>query len=245
LTLFIGIDDTDNLETRGTGFHARSLGMSLQHAGLFRLHSITRHQLLADKRIPFTSHNSSACLFGEATSPPKDIEMHCGEFLLSHSAHDSDAGLCIASILQITPAIRDFGFRAKKEILTLEEAHKLAHDTGLILKGFLNTRLGMIGSLAAVGLRSSCSDGRLLWTKHLRESSGTFSAAEYSVHTDIQRIIDLEKNPVPADATIFINDWSRPVMFEGFITLFVEKSSENELYHYQSASKEFIKSISE
>jgi hypothetical protein len=245
LTLFIGIDDTDNLESRGTGFQARSLGMSLQQAGLFKLHSITRHQLLADRRIPFTSHNSSACLNGEAFGTLHEIETHCGEFLVAHSAHDSDAGLCLAFPDQVTPAIQNFGERAKKEILAMEEAQSLAREAGIILEGFLNTRLGIIGSLAAVGLRSCCHDGRLLWTKNLRESTGIFNAAQYCNHTDIERIIEIDRSPVHLNASILVHEWSRPVMYKGSITLFVEKSVENELYHYQSASKEFIKSISE
>ena len=62
---YIGIDDTDNLESRGTGHRARQLGTGLQNAGIARLISITRHQLLVHKDIPYTSHNSSACLLIE------------------------------------------------------------------------------------------------------------------------------------------------------------------------------------
>ena len=62
ITLLIGIDDTDNLETRGTGFRARQLASGLQASALATTHGITRHQLLVDPRIPYTSHNSSACL---------------------------------------------------------------------------------------------------------------------------------------------------------------------------------------
>ena len=62
IDLLIGIDDTDNLDTRGTGYRARTLAQGLVDAGLAAVHGITRHQLLVDPRIPYTSHNSSACL---------------------------------------------------------------------------------------------------------------------------------------------------------------------------------------
>ena len=58
----IGIDDTDNLESRGTGFRARQLGGRLAEAGLGKVRGITRHQLFVHPSIPYTSHNSSACL---------------------------------------------------------------------------------------------------------------------------------------------------------------------------------------
>jgi hypothetical protein len=72
--IFIGIDDTDNLETRGTGYQARTLGQSLSEAGLFEMRTVTRHQLLVDRRIPFTSHNSSACLAGICKGSLDDLK---------------------------------------------------------------------------------------------------------------------------------------------------------------------------
>ena len=60
--VYIGIDDTDNPDTRGTGFRARQLVDRLHDRDMARTVGVTRHQLLVDDRIPYTSHNSSACL---------------------------------------------------------------------------------------------------------------------------------------------------------------------------------------
>ena len=46
--LLIGIDDTDNLESRGTGYRARMLARHLGEAQLGTVTGITRHQLLVD-----------------------------------------------------------------------------------------------------------------------------------------------------------------------------------------------------
>ena len=242
---FIGIDDTDNLETRGTGHQARTLGLSLAEAGLFRLETVTRHQLLVDRAIPFTSHNSSACLAGEMMAAPALIAEHCREFLIRESAFDADAGLCIATEDQTGIRIKEFGDRAKKEILTMEEAISLAAGHGIYLDGFLNTRLGMIGSLAAVGLRSRGNDGRLLWTRNLRETTGIFRIGEYLALTGIDRAITPGGSTVPGNARVNITGWCRPVMKDGQVTLFVEETEIINLYEYESASKEFIKGISE
>ncbi len=48
----IGIDDTDNLESRGTGHRVRWLGDLLAREDLADIKGITRHQLLVDPRIP-------------------------------------------------------------------------------------------------------------------------------------------------------------------------------------------------
>ena len=77
----IGIDDTDNLESRGTGHLARQLARLLESAisGL-RIGSITRHQLLVDPRIPYTSHNSSACVQAE-------FDENCRADVISIASH--------------------------------------------------------------------------------------------------------------------------------------------------------------
>jgi hypothetical protein len=99
---FIGIDDTDNLESRGTGFRARQLAQDLQAAGIARLRGITRHQLFVSPEIPYTSHNSSACLamnVRDADLPA--VHAHCRAYLLRESADGSDAGLCVARASQV------------------------------------------------------------------------------------------------------------------------------------------------
>ena len=60
--VYIGIDDTDNLTSRGTGSRARELIELLEEKKLAKGLAVTRHQLLVDDRVPYTSHNSSACL---------------------------------------------------------------------------------------------------------------------------------------------------------------------------------------
>ena len=95
MNLLIGIDDTDNLESRGTGFRVRQLANWLAENELAIPKGITRHQLHVDPQIPYTSHNSSACLSAE-TEHVEDVWEACREYLLRESALGSDAGLCLA-----------------------------------------------------------------------------------------------------------------------------------------------------
>lgn len=245
MEIYIGIDDTDNLETRGTGHNARMLGQSLETAGLLRLRSVTRHQLLVDRRIPYTSHNSSASLTGLTDVAPDVLVRHCRDFLLATSAHDSDAGLCVATVEEISPALMEFGLRAKQRILTIEDAFNAIRGTSIYLDGYLNARIGLIGSLAAVALRAAGNDGRLLWTRNLRETTGSFAVRELLDQVDIDRAVEKDLQPVDPRAIIHIDEWCRPVMIEGMITLIAEKIDNITPYEYKSASKEYIKSITE
>lgn len=66
--ILIGLDDTDNITSRGTGNLAREIARELsRYAGL---RSVTRHQLLPDARIPCTKNNSSAAICIESEEDP-------------------------------------------------------------------------------------------------------------------------------------------------------------------------------
>lgn len=242
---YIGIDDTDNLESRGTGHRARQLGTMLEEAGIASLICITRHQLLVHKDIPYTSHNSSACLLMDC-DPAKEAELtsFCRDFLLRESAPGSDAGLCVASSAAIDKAIENWGKNAKKIVLNKPLAQELALLHNIYLEGLTGEKIGVIGALAAVGLRYAGNDGRVLWLPMLRETEGIFGAAELKNRLSVDRITTKEGTEIHNEDTIKADNWIRPVMRDNKITLIVEKPENHEEYKWQHVPKEYIKSIS-
>lgn len=242
---FIGIDDTDNLESRGTGFRARQLGTMLEEAGIAELICITRHQLLVHKDIPYTSHNSSACLLLECEKA-KEAELtdFCREFLLRESAPGSDAGLCIASSEVITLGLENWGKNAKRIVLNKALAHELALQNNIYLEGLTGEKIGVIGALAAVGLRHAGNDGRVLWLPFLRDTEGVFSAGELKKRLCVDTITTKEGTVIQPDDSIITDNWLRPVMRNKEITLIVEKTEDHGQYKWQHVPKEYIKSIS-
>lgn len=58
MQMLVSIDDTDNLESRGTGEIASLLAKLLEEREWGKAQVITRHQLLVHPDIPYTSHNS-------------------------------------------------------------------------------------------------------------------------------------------------------------------------------------------
>src|SRR5512146_1523354 len=55
--IYIGMDDTDTLQSRGTGALARQVAAEL--ARDYEVLGVIRHQLLRDRRVPCTKNNSS------------------------------------------------------------------------------------------------------------------------------------------------------------------------------------------
>lgn len=246
MSIIIGIDDTDNLESRGTGFIARQLAVFLNNKGLLQPVTVVRHQLFVSPEIPFTSHNSSASIEGELTGEWAELQQHLETFVYQHSASGSDAGICLLPVCEDNDyaEIIQWGWDAKCRVLTKSDAHILAEKTGVFLKGLTGEKIGVIGSLAAVGLRLSGNDGRLLWMKNLRETTGIFEAGDFMSLTGIDCIKTTDGVFVDKRKRISIGNWTRPVLQEKLITLYVEPVNSND-YEFQSASKQFIKDLSE
>lgn len=242
MKILIGVDDTDNLESRGTGFYSREMGRLLTEKGLGKLINVSRHQLLFDRRIPYTSHNSSACLevVGENTNELKDF---CASYLLRESAEGSDAGLCIAPFENISEEIMQWGQRAKKEIITQEEARKIAKENNVFLEGYTGTKGGIIGSLAAVGLRKAGNDGRFLLVKGMRELKGDFTISEILEKTGVEEVLSIDNKKLPPETIVYLAEWWRPVLKNNKIVIFVEPKKDDE-HGWQIVSKDYIKNIS-
>jgi len=241
----IGIDDTDNLETRGTGFRARQLGYELMQTGFAKVHGISRHQLFFDPRVPYTSHNSSACLEVEA-SRVDYLEQYCSAFLAREAAPGSDAGLCIASADSLPEEVIRWGTRAKCELVTQAEVWSIAKRHSIFLAAFTGNFDGAIGAMAAVALRYAGDDGRFVWMegKNFRELSGLASVSELMQLIPIDGAAGEDLVLIPESSVVDLDGWVRPVLKNGKKIILIEKYQQNGGIRYKCASKELVRKIS-
>ena len=139
LRKYVAIDDTDHESddgrNRGTGSKSRALARELIELVGGRHLGITRHQLLVDAAIPYTSHNSSACIVLGVHGGLADVTaelLGASELYLTEIASPgSDVGLCIAEESHVSPAVVQWGQRAKREVLTMDGAYDVnAGNTG-------------------------------------------------------------------------------------------------------------------
>ena len=97
MRVYVGFDDTDNLSAdRGTGKLARWFEGELP--GSCRLEGVVRQQLLIHEEIPYTSHNSSACVIVDAPDAcfVESLTERAIAHLERHALQGSDPGLCVA-----------------------------------------------------------------------------------------------------------------------------------------------------
>jgi tRNA(Ile2) C34 agmatinyltransferase TiaS len=218
---FIGLDDTDNLESRGTGHLARVMAQALSQD--FRVHGVTRHQLLQDARVPMTAKNSCAGIIfeGDAYSLG-EIALYARKVMLDDFQPGSDPGLCVAS--RASAEIMAFGKRAQREFLHQGEARELAAMHDIFLEGLGGDEDGVIGALAAVGLAASGGDGRYVQVGSIRDLEGLHPLADV-LAAGITSIKTLDGQSVIEG--IVLTDKLRPARRAGLPVLFVERQEDH------------------
>jgi hypothetical protein len=229
--LLIGVDDTDNLTSSGTGQLVQRIVAGLRTLGAGTPLGATRHQLLVDPRIPYTSHNSSACIAMQADLGAVDrIVAYCGGFLEAQSAAGSDPGLAVvtSAVWSSGETRRDlisFGRRAKLEVLNQRLARDCARALGVHLSGHGGDFGGIIGALAAVGLHLCGADGMFIWMPGIRELRGAATYRQLRSLTSIEAVCDSDgAEPAPGDL-IELGEWVRPILRNHRAVLLVDARS--------------------
>jgi hypothetical protein len=215
--IYIGMDDTDIKGSRGTGRLARQIAEAL--SARYRVLGITRHQLLFDPRVPYTSKNSSAAIHVDADGEVNldaladDVQ----RLMLDDWYEGSDPGLCVARV--VSPAMSEFGRQAKTTLVCQGDARALAAREACVLRGLGGTCDGVIGALAAVGLAASGEDGRFVQVGSSRELQGVQSVPSI-LACGISEVRTLDGARLDAGA-IDTGGKLRPAFREGRAILFV------------------------
>jgi len=242
--LLLGIDDTDDESSRGTGYQARRLGHAIQDNGLGELRAVTRHQLLVDSRIDYTSRNSSACLLLQTTEDhiPSLIDLARSE-LVAHCAPGSKVGICLAELSAVDDAIRVFGRATKHEVLFADAARSLGRESEIHIESIKGSGEGVIGALAAVGLHASGDDGRFVWLPKLRDLDGKYTIAGLTDLLDVQ-VETISGDALPPSAEIEALEWMRPILREGRAILLAEEENVDGEIGWRFADKPTVKALS-
>jgi tRNA(Ile2) C34 agmatinyltransferase TiaS len=226
MDLLVAIDDTDNLEPDcvGTGRLARMLATHLSERGACKRANVTRHQHFVHPDIPFTSHNSSACLLAEKITAPRDaISDLAQQFLVDHPNAGANPGLCVVEPSAVPSWLLDFAKRTQSEVVTLDEADRVAAR----LDGFVwsagETGQGRIGALAAAALRASGEDGRFIGLRGIRGLEGVMTVAEIVASSGVERVESIDGAALPPETRIHTQDWVRPALRGGVPVMRVQQ----------------------
>lgn len=226
MTIYLGIDDTDTRESRGTGRLARAIAAELTRS--YTVTGVTRHQLFVHPAVPYTSHNSSAVIHIQDTGNgiAADVFAAAKELMLADFIEGSDPGICLAADRQMGQEVTRFGFIAKREVVTQEEARTLARQAGILLEGLGGTEDGVIGALAGVCLAVSGNDGRFVQKGTTRSLHGTSTVAEI-LASGVDRVMTRDGAAV-SEGLVSLKKFPKPAFVGGEAILYVEE--ENGVY---------------
>lgn len=234
-TLLIGLDDTDRKGSPGTGRLSRRLADQLIKIGC-KLAGITRHQFLVHPDIPYTSHNSGACLALDGPLGLPALRNHCLAFLRTDTVPEAQPGLCIAYQNDVPAEATAFGSLAQRQVVKVSQARDLATRTGLWL-GFLTPDAsGLIGAISSVGLRAGGNDGRFIHLSRIRQATGTMTVAQIQA-LGVDHVVDLQGRPLDTTQLVSTMDWVRPRLENHQARFYVQKDDHADLWLPADRSK--------
>jgi hypothetical protein len=225
--ILISIDDTDNIDSRGTGELASLIAEELEANGWGRCGFVTRHQLFVHPDIRYTSHNSAMC-FNVELNEDSIIHVinHAAAFLARESAEGSDPGLCVAVLDRLTDpeSLISFGRQAKSELLTKARAYAVARNLGVYLSEHGGSGDGVIGALAGAGLRLSGNDGRLKGQIRFAPNEEILSVARLCSRTEIDTVRTLDGITLAGSELVQLGNKVKTVLLEGKSVLLVSSA---------------------
>lgn len=210
IKVYIGFDDTDNKDAdRGTGKLARWFEEELPEG--CKMWGVIRQQLLLNEKIPYTSHNSAACVAVEISDSVliEPLIERAVKHVQRHSLEGSDPGLCVASEDHFAlNGLMRFGRACTMQVLSQREAFQAAE--GAHLSGHGGTNDGIIGAAAAVGLTASGWSGRFIEFGRLRNFPDMVRVSDLE-QAGIQVVSIDREAKVPALADMVLTKaWLRP-----------------------------------
>jgi hypothetical protein len=221
--IYIGLDDTDTAESRGTGRLARNIAAALSEKA--KIFGVTRHQLFVHPAIPFTSHNSCAVIHADASAElASDLWDITKRMMLEDFIVGSDPGLAIASREQVTSAVVSFGIAAKTTIVTKQNATEIAEASGVRLESLGGTGDGIIGAIAGVGLASLRNDGRFLLKGRNRELAAGVHSVQEILEAGIDSVQTLQGTALDEGLVRILKN-ATPSFVEGKAVLYVEQQN--------------------
>lgn len=207
---YIGFDDTDCPDAdRGTGKLARWFDRELPEG--CSIWGVVRQQLLVHEDIPYTSHNSSACVVVEMPDICllDDLVSRAARHLERHALEGSDPGLCVTHENDpALPRLIAFSRECTSRVVTQGDAIEAARS--MHLSGHGGTNGGIIGAAAAVGLTAHGWSGRFIEFGKLRGLPEAIQVSELARLNILAVSLDRDgKVPAPSDL-VHTKQWLRP-----------------------------------
>jgi hypothetical protein len=220
MTIYVGIDDTGNSESVGTGKFARIIAGEISKK--YPVYGVTRHQFYVHPDINFSLHNFGAVIHVDTEEEHVDnIFESVKEVMQDNFNNGSNPGLAVAHESCISPAVVAYGKDAKETVIISKRAWNLALNSNIQLESIGGNGSGVIGAVAGLGLAYAGNDGRFLQIGRIRKLKGP-QPVEKLIGAGIDGIFTPDGRPITKG--IIFNEGDKPVKpcpVNGEVILFV------------------------
>lgn len=242
MEILVCIDDTDNMDSPGTGHLADILRHDLEDIFGGKTSRITRHQLHVSDEIPYTSHNSTMCFTADLNPEALDkFISYAQEFLEKNRAEGSDPGLCVAvpDRINCKDKLIKYGTNATRMVLTKSEAVKLAQELEIHLSEHGGTGGGIIGALAGIGLRLGGNNGRFKGWIEIPETDRIITVSALCSRYDIDEVRPVDGTRIDDNEKVSLSGKVKTVLLQHKCVLLVKKSDTGDIW--ENVGKDVIR----
>ncbi|MBT3319731.1 MAG: hypothetical protein HN948_07555 [Clostridia bacterium] len=241
----LAIDDTDNLESVGTGEQLENIIVVLEKEHGCSCARVTRHQLFFSPRIRYTSHNSAMSTIVTTDALAVQVFNAVCDYLLENAAEGSDPGACLFDVDKVKAGeiatLERYGQRCKTEYVHKHEARQIAGELGIMLRELGGEGIGVIGALAGAALRLNGSDGRYKGNFELGVNHDNMLCRDILSHPYVDAVMSEGGEQISPDTQVFITQRIKTVNLDNKSVLLVKRQKTKDGEVFVNLSKAELK----
>lgn len=163
MKIFVALDDSRQLDGGKAGHTASLLAKYMEERGWGSSAIPSRHRLYPNPATGCKKHNTARSFSAELDSQHlEEFMAYACELIRSTGTPDSNTGLVVAvpELMDNPAELIDYAYKVKEEMVSKEEAIQFSGKPGLYMYELIGSGNGIIGALAAAGLRMTGNDGQ-------------------------------------------------------------------------------------
>ncbi|MDD3364332.1 MAG: hypothetical protein PHZ03_05070 [Syntrophomonas sp.] len=225
MKIFVAIDDSLQLDGGKAGVTASLLTQAIEDNGWGKCTIPSRHRLYPHPDTGCKKHNTARSFSADIEEQYLQVFIdYACKLIKSSGTPDSNAGLAIAvpELMENTDELLDYAYRVKEGMVSKNDALAFADKPGIYLFELSGSGKGIIGALAAAGLRITGNDGQFRGKLQLSKvESYVATVSEIIYNTYVEQVKNMEMENIGLDEYVRMGEKVKVVLLDNKYTLMV------------------------
>ncbi len=225
MKIYVGIDDSHRRDGGGAGETASLLTKVLEENRWGQPELPSRHRLYQHPDTGCRKHNTARSFSAQIEERYLSVFIdYACKVVRRDSSPDSNAGLVIAISERMTNTdeIIAYASRVKEGLVSRDETNRMIGKQGLHVFELSGNGKGIIGALAAAGLRMTGNDGQFRGKLQLGSGDGYIATVQEIIeNTHVEQIKNMDLENIDKDQSVRMGEKVKVVLLEHKYTLMV------------------------